>query len=79
MGRHEWIAPKAHEGAEGFLFAHRVVKASRQFLQANPEGKRSYPDRASHNAAMDHLQQYPGDIPLFEGTKGTKGTGKRGI
>jgi hypothetical protein len=73
MAKHAWTPPEPTEGAEGFLFAHRVVKASRQFLQANPEGKKTYPPLRAWNSAMDHLHQYPGDIPLFEGQPAPKG------
>jgi hypothetical protein len=73
MGKHDWIPPKANDGVEGYLFAHRVVKASRQFLQANPEGGKSFPTFHQIMAGADHLTQYPGDIPLFEGKPAPKG------
>ena len=73
MGKHERIPPKANEGVEGYLFAHRVVKASRQFLQANPEGGKTLPTFHQIRAAADHLSNYPGDIPLFEGAPAPKG------
>ena len=73
MGKHEWVPPKANDGVEGYLFAHRVVKASRQFLQANPEGGKSLPTFHQIMAGADHLTQYPGDIPLFEGKPAPKG------
>jgi hypothetical protein len=78
MAKHGWTPPQPNDGVEGHLYAHRAVKASRQFLQANPEGGRSLPRPDAWNAAADHLYKYPGDLPLFEGTKGSEGTGKRG-
>lgn len=72
MGRHEAVPPKITDGAEGYLFAHRVVRASRQFLQANPEAGKSLPTFHQIMAGADHLTQYPGDIPLFEGAPAPK-------
>lgn len=69
---------------EGHLFAHAAVKASRKFLQGNPEtplaeGQRPpYPPLRALNAAIDHLYEYPGDIKTFEGKPNPKGRhGKR--
>lgn len=73
MGKHDWIPPQPHHGVEGYLFAHRVVKASRQFLQANPEAGKSLPTFHQIQAGADHLYKYPGDLPLFEGAEPPKG------
>lgn len=76
MAKHAWQAPEPNEGIEGHLFAHRAVKASRQFLQANPEGKKQYPPIKAIMAGVDHLYSAPGDIPLFEGNKTGSERGK---
>jgi hypothetical protein len=78
MGKHGWTPPQPNDGVEGYLYAHRAIKASRQFLRANPEAGRSLPRFNQVMAATDHIYKYPGDLPLFEGTKGDEGTGKRG-
>lgn len=73
MGRHEAVPPKVTDGVEGYVFGHRVVRASRQFQQANPEGTKSLPTFHQIMAGADHLTKYPGDIPLFEGAPAPKG------
>lgn len=78
MGKYGATPPQPNEGVEGFLYAHRVVKASRQFLQANPEGGKTLPTYRQINGLADHLYQHGGDLPLIEGTKPMTGTGKRG-
>jgi hypothetical protein len=50
------------------------VKASRKFLQANPEGgKKTVPPLKTWNAAIDHLYKNPGDMKTFEGRPQPKG------
>jgi hypothetical protein len=73
MGKHEAVPPKINDGVEGYVFGHRVVRASRQFLQANPEGGKSLPTFHQIMAGADHLSKYPGDIPLFEGRPAPQG------
>lgn len=75
MGKHEYVPPKYNEGPHGEFFAHRVVRASRQFMQANlePGTKKSRPTAKTWLAAADHLQKYSGDLPLFEGQPEPKG------
>ena len=74
MGKHDYVPPKYNEGPHGEFFAHRVVRASRQFLQRNPEGgKKTRPSLKAVMAGADHLQKYSGDLPLFEGLPEPKG------
>jgi len=70
MGKRSWRPENAMEGE---LLAHRAVKASRQFLQGNPEGRKSIPSMSAWNAAADHAEAYPGDIPMYEGQPAPKG------
>jgi hypothetical protein len=79
IGKHVQVPGAADNDVEEYLRQRRNASAARQFLQANPEGgQKSFPKIKAWMGAMDHLDKYPGDLPLFEGTKGDEGTGKRG-
>jgi hypothetical protein len=71
MAKHVWKAPT--EGLEGHLFAHNAVRSSRQFLQANSEGKKSFPTMAAWNGAIDNVYANPGDLKLYQGAPAPKG------
>lgn len=63
---------------ESWTFAAAATKASRKFLQGNPEGGKTIPSLKSWNAAIEHLYNAPGDMKLFEGQPAPKGRHGKG-
>ncbi len=75
------LAP-AKGTAEGAVFDSAAGMASIKFLQGNSSDKKTdqirekYQDPKFHKmmrAGVEHLRQYPGDMPLFEGKPAPKG------
>jgi len=69
------VTPPKANTLDGYLFASASAKATRKFLQSNPEpgSTKSSASLRDIAAGAEHLYNYPGDMKLFEGRPAPRG------
>lgn len=73
-GKHANVPGPSDNDVEEYLRQRRNASASRKFLQGNPEGgQKTIPSIKAWMGAMDHLDNAPGDLKLFEGAPRPQG------